>query len=668
MTVVENKDNELIPTRKRILLLFRWIFEYFQIPIDPQDQENTTFTCPYGRFSYRRMPFGLCNAPGTFQRCMMAIFHYMIEETMEVFMDDFSVFEDSFSSCLTHLDKILKRCEDTNLVLNREKCHFMVKEGIVLSHKISKSRIKVDSAKVDVIAKLYHSTSVKGAENLAADHLSRLENPHEGDLEKKEINETFPLETLGIISSHNDSSTPWFADIANYHARNFVTMCFTAKKSLISTPSRLAKKDPPGTSRNKEEIKTISLDDLYNNLKIYEPELAGSSSTCQNPQNVAFVSSNNTNSNCNNSTNEADNTAYGVSAAQTQCPKGKCYNCHKYGHFVRECRAPRNQENKGRENNRRTVIVETPTKNALVAQNGIGGYDWSYQAKEEHPTNFALMAYTSSGSSSNSDSEGNPQQKEYKEKGVAIKDVEDSSRPIRLITTLQPLPTIDPKDKGKGVLVEEEPEKLDKVKKERIKAPTSDYEQEKEELRIWLVVVRDKDETVDPKLLSVKYPIVEWESQNLGSIDMEDIHVFKIIRADRNTSYHKTFSSMLRKFDRQDLKDLHRLVMKRFEDNTPEVEKIYPIIKEMLKKMLNWKLKAEVESTMAFELLKFIKGGLLGIMDFYNLVLLIQLDIAGDGLHRILKTLMLVVLSIVHSILNPSHAYIWEFDILDLID
>ncbi|GKC46910.1 reverse transcriptase domain-containing protein [Tanacetum coccineum] len=62
----------------------------------------------------------------------------------------------------------------------------------------------------------------KGAENLAADHLSRLENPHEGDLEKKEINETFPLETLGIISSHNDSSTPWFADIANYHAGNFV--------------------------------------------------------------------------------------------------------------------------------------------------------------------------------------------------------------------------------------------------------------------------------------------------------------------------------------------------------------------------------------------------------------------------------------------------------------
>ncbi|GKB16049.1 hypothetical protein Tco_0849972 [Tanacetum coccineum] len=85
----------------------------------------------------------------------------------------------------------------------------------------------------------------------------------------------------------------------------------------------------------------------------------------------------------------------------------------------------------------------------------------------------------------------------------------------------------------------------------------SDYEQEKEELRMWLVVVPDEDETVDPEILYVKYPIVDWESQNLGSIDMEDIHVYKIIRADWNTSYHKTSSSMLRKFDRQDLMDLH---------------------------------------------------------------------------------------------------------------
>ncbi|GKC45797.1 reverse transcriptase domain-containing protein [Tanacetum coccineum] len=82
---------------------------YIQIPIDPQDQEKTTFTCPYGTFVYRRMPFGLCNAPGTFQRCMMAIFHDMIEKTIEVFMDDFSVFGDSFDSCLSNLEKMLKR-------------------------------------------------------------------------------------------------------------------------------------------------------------------------------------------------------------------------------------------------------------------------------------------------------------------------------------------------------------------------------------------------------------------------------------------------------------------------------------------------------------------------------------------------------------------------------
>nr|GFB77577.1 hypothetical protein [Tanacetum cinerariifolium] len=71
-------------------------FGYFQIPIDPRDQEKTMFTCPYGKFAYRRMPFGLCNVPGTFQRCMLAIFHDMVEKTMEVFMDNFSVFGNTF--------------------------------------------------------------------------------------------------------------------------------------------------------------------------------------------------------------------------------------------------------------------------------------------------------------------------------------------------------------------------------------------------------------------------------------------------------------------------------------------------------------------------------------------------------------------------------------------
>ncbi|GKB39273.1 reverse transcriptase domain-containing protein [Tanacetum coccineum] len=93
---------------------------------------------------------------------MMAIFHDMIEKTMEVFMDDFSVFGDSFDSYLSNLEKMLKRCEDTNLVLNWENCHFMCRERIVLGHKISKSGIEVDPAKVDVIAKLPHPTTVKG--------------------------------------------------------------------------------------------------------------------------------------------------------------------------------------------------------------------------------------------------------------------------------------------------------------------------------------------------------------------------------------------------------------------------------------------------------------------------------------------------------------------------
>nr|GEX83865.1 reverse transcriptase domain-containing protein [Tanacetum cinerariifolium] len=122
-------------------------FDYFQIPIDPKDQEKTTFICPYGMFAYRRMPFGLCNASDTFQRCMMAIFHDMIEKTMELFMDDFSVFKNFFQSCLSYLERMLKRCEDTNLCLNWEKSHFMVKEGIVLGHKISKQGVEVDKAK-----------------------------------------------------------------------------------------------------------------------------------------------------------------------------------------------------------------------------------------------------------------------------------------------------------------------------------------------------------------------------------------------------------------------------------------------------------------------------------------------------------------------------------------
>ncbi|GJU75661.1 reverse transcriptase domain-containing protein [Tanacetum coccineum] len=302
-TVVENDENELIPTRLvtgwRVCIDYRKLNEatrkdyfplpfmdqmlerlagneyycfldgflgYFQIPIDPYDQEKITFTYPYAMFAYCCMPFGLCNAPSTFQRCMMAIFHDMIEKTMEIFMNDFSFFGNLFKNCLSHVDKMFQRCEDTNLCLNWKKSHFMVKEGIVLGHKISKKGIEVDKAKINVIAKLPHPTTVKGvrsflghaafqtlkkklteapiliapdwdlpfelmcnasnfaigAENLAADHLSRLENPYENVLDPKEVNEKFPLETLNMVTSRSDSSTPWFADFENYHVGNFI--------------------------------------------------------------------------------------------------------------------------------------------------------------------------------------------------------------------------------------------------------------------------------------------------------------------------------------------------------------------------------------------------------------------------------------------------------------
>nr|GEY07277.1 retrovirus-related Pol polyprotein from transposon 17.6 [Tanacetum cinerariifolium] len=257
--------------------------EYVQeIPIDPQDQEKTTFTCPYGTFAYRRMPFGLCNAPCTFQRCMMAIFHDMIEEMMEVFMDDFSVFGDSFSSYLSHFDQMLKRAKvdvkaklphltsvKVGAVLGKRKtkhfqpihyasktmteaqAHYTTTEkellAVVYTFKkfrpylvLSKTIVYTDHlalryllAKQDAKPRLLwwilllHKFDViirdkKRAKNLVADHLSRLKIPHQDELKKKEITKIFPLETLGIILFRGDSSTTWFADIANYHAGKFI--------------------------------------------------------------------------------------------------------------------------------------------------------------------------------------------------------------------------------------------------------------------------------------------------------------------------------------------------------------------------------------------------------------------------------------------------------------
>ncbi|GJZ05669.1 putative ribonuclease H-like domain-containing protein [Tanacetum coccineum] len=188
--------------------------------------------------------------------------------------------------------------------------------------------------------------------------------------------------------------------------------------------------------RNKADLDTMSMDDLYNNLKVYEPEVKGMSSSSSSTQNMAFVSSSNNNT---SSTNEAVNTAHGVSTASTQVnavnstnidnlsdvvicaffasqpnrrkltvngnetigfdkSKVECYNCHKRRHFARECRAPRNQDNKNKESSRRSMHVETSTSTTLVSCDGLGGYDWSDQT-EEGP-NYALMAFSSSSTDS----------------------------------------------------------------------------------------------------------------------------------------------------------------------------------------------------------------------------------------------------------------------------
>ncbi|KAM2238060.1 hypothetical protein PS1_013334 [Malus domestica] len=134
---------------------------YNQIVIAPEDQEKTTFTCPFGTFVYRRMPFGLCNAPATFQRCMVSIFSDFVEKIIEVFVDDFNVFGDSFDGCLENLTLMLKQCVETNLVLNWEKCHFMVKQGIGLGHIVSERGIEVDKLKIDLVHYLPSPTSVR---------------------------------------------------------------------------------------------------------------------------------------------------------------------------------------------------------------------------------------------------------------------------------------------------------------------------------------------------------------------------------------------------------------------------------------------------------------------------------------------------------------------------
>ncbi|GKB10251.1 reverse transcriptase domain-containing protein [Tanacetum coccineum] len=422
MTVVKNGENDLIPTRLvtgwKVCIDYRKLNEatrkdhfplpfmdqmlerlagneyycfldgfsgYFQIPIDPKDQEKTTFTCPYGTFAYRRMPFGLCNAPGTFQRCMMAIFHDMIEKTMEVFMDDFSVFGDSFSTCLTHLEKMLKRCEDTNLSLNWEKSHFMVKEGIVLGHKISKSGLEVDRAKVEVIAKLPHPTSVKGVRSFLGhagfyrrfiQDFSKIARPMTHLLEKEtpfffseECIDSFntlkrKLTEAPILIAPDwdlpstETSTASFSDATVY--------------AFLST-------QPQGSQLVHEDLEQLHDDDLEEmDLKWNMALLSMRARKFYQRTGRKIIID-------------------GSSTAGYDKSKVECFNCHKMGHFARECRAPRSKDNRNwnQGSSSKAVRIEDASEKAMCAIDG-AGFDWSDMAEEEIQANMALMAFSDS--------------------------------------------------------------------------------------------------------------------------------------------------------------------------------------------------------------------------------------------------------------------------------
>ncbi|RVW20966.1 Retrovirus-related Pol polyprotein from transposon 17.6 [Vitis vinifera] len=173
ITVVQNDKGEEVSTRLtsgwRVCIDYRKLNvvtrnDHFPLPFIDQVLERVSshpFYCFLDGYS-GRMPFGLCNALATFQRCMLSIFSDMVEHIMEVFMDDITVYGSAFDECLVNLEAVLNRCIEKDLVLNWEKCHFMVPQGIVLRHIISKKGIEVDKAKVELIVKLPSPTIVKG--------------------------------------------------------------------------------------------------------------------------------------------------------------------------------------------------------------------------------------------------------------------------------------------------------------------------------------------------------------------------------------------------------------------------------------------------------------------------------------------------------------------------
>nr|GEW48346.1 reverse transcriptase domain-containing protein [Tanacetum cinerariifolium] len=235
-TVVENEDNELIPTRLMLERLagnqyycfLDGFSGYFQIPIDPKDQENTTFTNPYRMFAYSRMPFGICNAPGTFQSdfAIGAVLgqhqdkhfrpiHYA-SKTMTEAESNYTTTKKEMLAVVYAFEKFR-----SYLILNKS---IVYTDHSALKYLFAKKYAKARLLRWVLLLRefTFKVVDTKGAENLAADHLSRLENPHQNVLDPKEINESFPLETLNLVSTRVNQSTPWFADFVNYHVGNFI--------------------------------------------------------------------------------------------------------------------------------------------------------------------------------------------------------------------------------------------------------------------------------------------------------------------------------------------------------------------------------------------------------------------------------------------------------------
>ncbi|GJZ14736.1 hypothetical protein Tco_0550413, partial [Tanacetum coccineum] len=163
---------------------------FFQIPIAPADQEKTTFTCPYGTFAYRRMPFGLCNAPATFQRCMTTIFHNMVEDFMEVY-----------------------QAEDSRICKHDAK------------RRLIRWILLLQGFDIEIKDK-------KGAENLAAYHLSRLENLDLGVFTEADIADDFPDEHLMILKAKLNDDEPWYADYVNYIVGKIVPPTWTPERRI----------------------------------------------------------------------------------------------------------------------------------------------------------------------------------------------------------------------------------------------------------------------------------------------------------------------------------------------------------------------------------------------------------------------------------------------------